>query len=405
MALVVNQQPDKYTPAFSPQVFQATSTNTASPGHTYTVVWTDIITGLTGTEQVYADPVYDSMVWDASDKSSNFIQYFTPLYTGGWQKATGSIRPFRVNIGETYGGVYYPGTDYDFTTWSGIVDFLGFANGVFDSARYIYNAGVNHVYMAGVLDDIGYAGRSNYLYVLSNHYTGARIGGIHIVTYNAAGGVIGISDIANPHAAGGNTYDKNFVLIDVGSRGLDALTAPQVTGTFPVLSASVAKYEIYNLAAPQTLIKTITLGCENKYRAMLVHYLAKNGAMQTANFSLIHNKTLSTQSQKYGKNPNVNTGTFYSYPINSQPNKKFGIVSQTQLKLRTDWLSDDQISKYKELWDSPLCLLDGDADYPNNQIAIEPVTPNYIDIPHYENNLVKMENDFIYCHENLRQRV
>jgi hypothetical protein len=64
MALTINQQPQAYTPVFNPQIFHATSTNSGSANHTYTFVFTDVLSGLTGTVQVTKDPVFSAGVFD-----------------------------------------------------------------------------------------------------------------------------------------------------------------------------------------------------------------------------------------------------------------------------------------------------------------------------------------------------
>lgn len=410
MALTINQQPQAYTPVFNPQIFHVTSTNSGAANHSYTFAFTDVITGITGKVQVAKDPVNAAGVFDAMEKSKDFIEYFQPVYTGGWQKATGSLRPFTVNVGETYGTTptYYPGSDITYYVWSGGVDWMDFANNGFVSTPYIYNHLVNNAYMAGVIDDLTFTGKSNFIYVLSNHLTGARITNIRIIGYDASGSVITTSTINNPHSAGGNTYDKNFVLIDVGERGLDALTAPQVTGTFPVLNSNVVKYEVWDYDSnpvPLVYIKTLTRGCENIYRPIIVHYLAKNGALQTATFNLMHDKKIKKQNLQYGKDTNFYTSVQYAYDISSRPMRQFGITTQTGLVLRTDWLSDDQVEKYEDLFSSAVIFLDGDENYPNKLIAINCETQDYITIPKAKSKLFAWESEFLYAHQNIRQDV
>jgi hypothetical protein len=409
MALTINQQPQAYTPVFNPQIFHATSTNSGAANHTYTFVFTDVLSGLTGTVQVTKDPVFSAGVFDAMEKTKDFIKYFEPIYTGGWQRALGSLRPITVNVGETYGSTptYYPGTTITYYVWSGGVDWMDFANNGFVNTPYIYNFSTNKVFMAGVLDDLTFTGKSNYIYILSNHLTGARPKQIRITTYNAAGGLVGTSYIANPHEAGSNTYDKNFVFIDVGDRGLNALTAPQVTGTFPVIGASVVRWDVHedNLLGAFTFIKSIKYGCENIYKPMVLHYLAKNGAFQTASFNLMHDKKIKKQNLTYGKDTNFYTGVQYAYDISSRPMRQYGTTTQTSLILRTDWLSDDQVEKYEDLFSSSVIFLDGDENYPNKLIAINCETQDYITIPKRKSKLFAFEAEFTYAHQNIRQDV
>jgi hypothetical protein len=64
MAVTVTQQPQNYTPGYSPQVFSASSTATAQPNFSYTVVCTDLLSSETQTYQVPARPFDGDCVFD-----------------------------------------------------------------------------------------------------------------------------------------------------------------------------------------------------------------------------------------------------------------------------------------------------------------------------------------------------
>jgi hypothetical protein len=379
-------------PAFSPQIFLATSNQIAQPNFVFTVKCTDVITGSIATFAIAKDPIYNTCVFDASSFSQQFMQFYKPLFTSGFQKADGSIRPITVNIGESYGSTvtYYAGTNCTYYVWTGIIDWLGYAGGTFTTSKYYYDIFGATGAMVGLYNDVTFTGRSNFIYFLSDLTGANRPTGISVLEYDAAGGLIITTAISNTHSGGGNTYDKNFVCLDVGARN------------FTFLNSFTVRYEI---RYGGNVIKNIKRGCENMYAPKVVHFLAKNGAFQSAYFNLKDTRKITKDSQKFSKNPAVNTGTVYNYGISDAVDLDFGIVSQKQITLRTDWLSDEQVQLYSELFDSPICYLDGDDDYPNNLLRIRPTTPEYKMVKKYNQKLYSLEQDFVFAHQNLRQRV
>jgi hypothetical protein len=125
MAITVQTSPQAYTPAYNPQWFVCTSTQTAQPNFRYTVILTDVISGATVTRDIDAD----ANGYLKADFGSFFEQYITqvnPANTYGFQLNTGAVRKCRVNVGETYGTTptYYAGSDTDYIVWNASLDFM-----------------------------------------------------------------------------------------------------------------------------------------------------------------------------------------------------------------------------------------------------------------------------------------
>jgi len=398
MAITTFQSPASIgstLPAFSPQIFTATSNQIAQPNFVFTVKCTDVITGSIATFAIAKDPIYSSCVFDASSFSQQFMQFYKPLFTSTFQKADGSIRPITVNIGESYGSTvtYYAGTNFTYYVWTGIIDWIAYAGGTFTTSNYYFNNTTFTGAMVGLFNDVTFTGRSNFIYFLSDLTTSNRPASISVLEYNAANTLLATTVISNSHSGGGNTYDKNFVCVDVGHRNLSSF-----------LNAATVRYDIQ--MGGTTVIKKITLGCENMYSPKVVHFLTKKGGFNSAYFNLKDTRKITKDSQKFSKNPAVNnSGTSYNYGISDAVDLDFGIISQKQITLRTDWLSDEQVQLYSELFDSPICYLDGDDDYPLVLLRIRPTTPEYKIVKKYNQKLYSLEQDFVFAHQNLRQRV
>lgn len=482
MGLTVNQMPQLYSPAFNEQIFQATSTNYTQPNFTYTVKITDVDSGITETYQIPPDPAQFACVFDAGPFIKSFIDHFIDLTnTGGWMKCVDAVKKCRVNIGETYGAgtpTYHAGSDYDYYVWNGIVDFIEYANYLY--YNYAYNATTfNYVYFAGVIEDKTFTDRANWLYVL-NEFAGSPIKAIRVVTFDKTGAQLGQSIIKNPLVAF-STYDKGYIGIDVGYKGLTAIGAGLVTSTYPIITPSVAKWKIYDVDAISfqsetcsmsgflsitftvdpglTLgesfdfvittpgstgapadgtatvtnvtgggvyatsitcnivasditggtiyvnpryIKSLTMGCENRYTIKTIHYLAKNGAFQTCNFDMISDVVLDKSIQTYKINPNVLTSVVYQYLRSSAVERDLNTVSQKKITLSTDWLTDDQVTKYIDCFMSPLSILDeGGLLYS----SVRQATTHYVDLPKYKEKLRQLIFDYLYTHHNATQDV
>lgn len=403
MAISILQQPQGYQPAYNPQWFQASSNQLAQPNFKYTVIVTDLISSATVTYQI--DPRPDTRcVFDAGVFSENQIREsnYIPINTYGWQLATG-IRKIRVNIGETYGSTptYHAGSNIDYIIWNSGFKFLPFTS--YLSTDFVYtNSPVNRKYFAGALNDLTFDDRSNYLYVLTSQANDLTF--LRVVTYDSSGATVGVYDIANPFTSSTN-YQQKYICIDIGSKGLANISGglfTVVSGPSSIINASVVRYELYD-RAPALLIKTININCF-RYTIMTVHYLSRNGSFQTLNFNLISENTDDKTVTGYTQNPNYLNGTsgLYGYDYFSSPEKQLSVLTQTKLTLRTNWLTDQQVTQYQECFDSPICYLDMGAA--TSYAAIKPMATTYRNLPRYADKVTKLEMDFNFTHQNFRQR-
>lgn len=476
MAITLLQTPLDYTPAFNQAYFSASSTQTAQPNFKYTIVIIDVITGDSQTYDVLPAPSTKLEGWNAQSFLAAYMTTTFVFLLAGWQKYA-SVRKYQVNIGETYDvasvQTYFTGTTNSYYTWNAHLDFLTFAQ--YSSGNYVYND-PNKVYLAGVTDDITFEDRSSYLYVLASNAV-VNIKLIQIETYNAAGALIGASYVINPFAATSD-YKEKYASIDVGYKGLLALSAPQVTGVFPIITASVASYKISDRGAiafqtttcamsgfltisftvdpglsvtqaydytiknptttgasgqgvliitgvvgggsyttniacnifvssvdggyiylqPITFIKQFKISCAPKYQVHTVHFKARDGSFGTVNFQKLPEYLSEKQETIYKINPNTFVNNAYGYDYTAGTERSLATQDKTGLTLRTDWLTDEQVQKYKECYTAGTCYLDlGSALYKR----IRPTNVTYQENPIYD-KLVQLTMTFKYSHESHR---
>lgn len=413
MAITIKQQPQAYTPAFSEQVFVALSNQTASANFIYTVKVTDMITGDVVTYPVAKRPdnylVFDAQEFAQSyfDPDSDTVPHYIPMNEYGWKQCTG-IRKIRVNIGETYGSTpaYIPGSNIDYIVWNGIILYKDFPS--YDLDTYVFRRSTtNLAYLTRKMDDVTFPDRSSFLYVITTE--AGDITELEIKTYNSAGSIIGSSSIANPSEAL-TTYSSKYLCIDVGHKGLSEISSGLVTGTFPIITDSVAYYTVSTVAetgGPPSetvdLVKTIRIGCEPRYPVYTVHFLSKSGAFETINFSKrndIESQVTKTTMRRDPHRFNASAET-YTYSPSTPQEYVLSILEKETLKLSTDFLTQDQADLFKQIIKSSYVFLDTGSE--DDYLALRVSTSSLK--PYIKNNekLYQLVIDFELAHVNTAQ--
>lgn len=404
MAVTVNQNPEDYTPGSSPQIFTASSNQTAQPNFSYTVVCTDIISGETQTYPTPPTPTDGDCIFDARAFSETFLEHYIPINAYGWQLVDGGIRKIRVNIGETYGTnpVYASGSNFDFIVWNGILDWKEYP--VYDPADYIYDAPTDNIIYLNPNDEDTYVGRSNMLYSVGN--TGNGPNNIEIKTYNSQGVLINTSQIPNPYELSAN-YTEKYICIDVGHRGLTEIASGLVLGDYPIMTDDCAYYTIgnYNDNGVDVLlshVKTIYVKCEPKYDVYTVHYQRKNGAFQTLNFSKLSQVTLNKTQTTYSKLPFEYAANQYTYSPSARVKKILDSERIERFTINTDWMTEDEVAYHQDLLDAPIIYFDFGTGQDYLQVILN--TDSYRLNKRYNEKLYSMTMDFEYAHSNTRQK-
>lgn len=353
MALTTYQQPAAYTPNYNPQRFKVLSNQTASSDFMYRVICTDIITGESQTYNIKHRPDNNQLWFDAKIFTDQFIKNYIPNNVYGFQPCTDAVRKIRVNIGEYYGATYYAGSNYDYIIWNGVARPLDWV--YFDYTDYVYELATNQVSLEQMATGFTFSDKSEYLYFLGGATSPQ---GIIVDTYDSGGTLIGTSTIANPYYSS-TDYTKRYLAIDIGLKGLTNIPSALVTGAYPIITASVASYNVSD-SYPflQTFYKEMTVLCEPRFTVYTIHYLANNGRFETLHFNKMSEFTEISEKTFYRQNPNAAYGTSWGYGLDAQWEKALSSTGQEQLLLNTDWLSEDQFIYHRQLFTSPVVYLD-----------------------------------------------
>lgn len=398
VALIQTPSTTKVTPAYNENWFIASSTQSAQPNFKFTVKITDVATSTQWTEQI--EPVYgtNKIYFDAGAYAEKYMVNFFDDNSYGWQKCVNAYRQITVNIGETYGSTptYASGTDLTYNVWNGGLDTQTFA--YYNADDYLYNQTTsNYKYLTAVGDLNVYEDRSNYVYFLGTVGNTTDLPQLRIRTFDANGNIIGNSTIARPNATTGLIGDQ-YQCIDIGVKGLTSIASGLVTGAYPIITSSVASYTVRELV--NTGLIRCFIKCNPKYTVYSLHYLNQKGGYDTLHCTKVSEKTSTKSATTFKQNPWNEVSNVMTYNPSMMLEKTQGITITDSLKLNSDWLTQEEFDRHRDLFASTDIRLDLGSSTPN--IAVKITNGNYIQ----KNNdrLRMLSFDLSYTFNNHRQR-
>jgi len=401
MAITIQSSPTSPTPAYNENWVVATSSQTAQPNFYYTIILTDV-TGshVYDTENIKPDP-NNKLKLDLQSWVQLLMRNYIPVNLYGWKKCADATRKFRFNIGETYDvlgvATYFAGSNTDYITWNAGVDQQFLAP--YSANYFCYDSSIPNIKYLTTLPNKTYIDRSQYLYALVQTGNTGELPSLMIKTYDAAGTLLGTSDIARPDASTG-LYSDNYQCIDVGYKGLLGITAPFVTGTYPIITPSVAYYTVTDTDINAGQIQTITIECNPKYEVYSLHYLNSKGGYQTlhCNLAATLSSTKTTTSFKKSGWSLVSNVMTLDPALNGE--KTQSVTIQDKLQLNSDWLTDAEFALHKDLFASTDVRLDigSTTTYKGVKVTQTGYTTKNTD------RLRNYQIDLDYTHQNHRQR-
>lgn len=429
MAVTVQTTPAAYTPAYNPQWFVATSTQTAQPNFRYRVVLTDVISSATVTKDVDKNSA-GYFVFDVSSFSEQYITQLNPSGLYGFQANTGAIREIRVNIGEVYGTIpaYTAGANNTFYVWNASLDLLtmqsyAYTDYVYDRAtgniKYLMSIPKNSAWYFGdavtpFTNNNGqnyktWSGKSDYIYCLAAIYsTSYNFQTIQIIGYDSAGTQLSSTIITNPSIF--TTYTSNYNFIDVGYDGLANMAGTgQITaGTNPIPVSTFAYYDVleYTTSAPPNndlvKIKRFYVECEPRYDVIGVHFLAPKGEFETQICSKLSLRTSDITKSTYSKLPYSLTGYVVGYTYGSAVDNTLTSTVRNKISVNTDWLTEAEMTMLRDAVASPIVYVDlGDT---GGFVSMKITNNSFVEKRKYNEQLLSASFDLEYTHINTRQR-
>lgn len=434
MAVTNLIQPSSHMPAYNPQWFKSSSTQTAQPNFVYRVILTDVISGASTPRNIDPDPS-GRCVFDASSFARQYITQANPSGLYGFQLNTGAIRTIRVNVGEMYDvagtPTYFAGANFDYIVWNGSIDTL--SNDVRDMQNYAYT---DYVYTQGnniqlitnnrnpsytwatSSTQVFYsnpetviANRSSYIYCLGTA-TG-DLEKIRVIGYDSSGAQVGSSVILNTYNASAS-YLNRYVFIDVGYDGLANMPSAQIiSGNNPIPVSTYAYWEVYDESTwlPQPggpgqpyiyPLKRFNMICEPRFSIIELHYLSPQGSFESQVCAKLSVRTHDTTKSYYSKLPYSTSGTgAITYTYGSSVENTLSSNVKSKLTINTDWLEEYEVTQLRDAISAPIIYVDqGNA---RGHLSMKMVTNSFQEKKKYNDKLISVQFDLEYTTINVRQ--
>jgi len=420
MAVTLLDTPYPVMAAHNSCYYKMTSDNLAFPGFRYVIETTiDDGFGSVYTQEYEIIPVpNEDGYYDASPITSllPLQRLENTIYgTNGFEitkRATVTVR-----FGEFWSGVFH-GYDasHTFQVWNASKTVVQMYNKKPEYAYTFYYGSPQTVIesmMSNLADEKVYETTSTYLSIFNSSVLNNFVG-FTFKVYNLNGTLISQSRKNNPYWNQSN-YKNNLVYLDVGIPSLRAMTPS--SGTSPILPSGINfYYEVWfdYQNTPQGIvysekIKTYYPTCEPVYKLQTFHYLSRLGAWDTCVFAKNSTETLNKTSENFGQflreEKDVLTPSLYKNPIYSTMiERTMNITTQKTINVNTGWLSEEEVRKYQDLFDSPQIYTELYLGDSNVMLTVLSVANSYKLNKRYNKKRYQLNMSFKFATQENRQR-
>lgn len=362
MAITLNNRPSVITPGFNQMMFKATSNQTLQPNFKY-YIQINVDGNVLSPLVLPARPTGD-VIFDIQPLVQDYLKSYFPFGVYGWTPATKSIINVTVNIGERYGTTptIYAGTTETYKPYYASLTNEQMVS--YSSPTYSYNGGALNGYSSIIR-----ATTTDHLVFYWLLENAGQLTTVRVRTYDSGGSLQSDSYVANPLTAASTT--NQLICIDLGLLGLAGLTAPQVSGDFPITVSGVKKI-VYDFTDGSTT-KTYTLNIEDccstgEDLEYTLYYVNKKGAFDHINFcNRIKESATSTQTNyrpidQYFKTSYRNSGgslvspSLVAPPLN-QSLKVLGNTYELNKTFTSAPLTESEYMMLQDCYNSPTMFI------------------------------------------------
>jgi len=200
------------------------------------------------------------------------------------------------------------------------------------------------------LTDLGWS------YLLTDTVT--EIDYIQIKTYNAAGGLI--QTVESVDVSSGLVIGQ-IKSVATSPQSLNNIAPALQAGAQPIITSTVASYTVQifnNVGTPAAVseVLTFTIGDCTRYEKYRLHFLNELGGFDSFNFIARSQKTSTAKRKSYTKAENVIVTAGLTYSHEDLGSMDYYVRSTDKIKLRSEFLTDEENTWLKELIDSPNVL-------------------------------------------------
>jgi hypothetical protein len=421
MAITLENTPSPVMAAFNSCYYKILSTNSGQPNFKYLIRAT--VSGAVSFVQNYevVPLVGQPAFWDAQPMAGLIPLkplMFTRYGVSKWNNDP--ICKVTIFIQESYTGVASPppSITHEFQVW-------GASKNTFDlykaAPNYAYvwpgvgtpAQGVNNSQMQNLLPEKVYENTDTYFGVWN--YNAGNFRGIFVFVYNLNGVLISNSIVdSNNFNLGAAQFANGLIYINVGMRSLRAMV-PSL-GNNPILPAGTNftynLHFIWNNGGPDInqLVKKYIPTCAPVFPIMPIHWKSRLGAWETQIFAGNSIQSLNKVSENFESfervvaNALMDDGSFFNPIYSRSVAKERNIETTRTIELNTLWLTEAEVEKCADLFDSPqvytVVSVPAGANY---LVELRPVPNSYVINKRYNKKKFQINMAFKYAFSENRQ--
>ena len=405
MAITINSSNQIYNPAYNEMVITVVSTNIAQTNFKYIAdiyIGSDVIR-LTAPK----NPTYTTGVFDFGRIVETYVSSNISKSTYGFQQNTNSYVSWYVKFGEEYGTTptIYPSltTSNTFYSWNGIIDFIPFQS--YTQTPYVLQQAAvkqlqTNAISSGIIRD------NEHAWIHAITATSGTIYEARVRTYDSAGALIQTVKVTNPYQAVSSANDR-FVRFSAGTSNLNSINSSGIVlGSQPIITASVARYDItFETFAGVLTSNPFTYIVNNECTRNITyrfHFLNALGGFDSFTFIRGSQKTSTIVRTSYKKVIGGSTSSStYGYSLTDRSDTDFNINIADKIKVQSDWINEATLSWLEELVTSPEVYLD---DSTNGLIAVNIENASHEFKQNSQEKLFSLTIDFSFSYTRTRQR-
>ncbi len=404
MAITVVNFPPVYSPAYNDAIFVVSSTNSSEVNFKFVAdiyIGTDVIR-VTASK----DPVYDRGVFNFGRIIESYISSDISKSTYGFQQNLNSYIIYSVQFGEQYGSVpvIYPSlaAATGFNSWNGILDFLDYKD--YNGSNYLLNASSIKSLLTNKPATVNIRDNED-AWLYASVASSGVIFDARIRTYDSVGALIQTVKVANPYQAISSTNDK-FIRFGCGTSNINLIASSGViSGSLPIITASVASYDVTFETQSGTLVSTpqvylIDNTCTRNvsYR---FHFRNELGGFDSYTFYRGSKKTREIKRSSYKKSVNrMASASSYTYNKSDRESTQIDIVIKGKIKVLSDWIKEVDFIWLEQLIESPEVYVD---DSTHGLVAVNILNSTHEIKQDSQDKLVNLELEFEYSFDRYRR--
>lgn len=411
MAITVNDSPFQVTPAFNPVDYTVTSTNNGQSNFKYVL---DLY--LTGTTSpafvrmtVDADPTTGRGHFDLQNVVRSYVTQNISKTDYGFTQAPDTYVEYTPYFGEQYG----PSSGVTVTSGVTVAPARFAFNGGFSFPDFKDYTSVTYL-MVGSSAQKFLTNMPNPVTVRSDEYrwlgmmsvTANKIARAQVKTYNSAGTLLNTVLVSNNYS-GVTANDDKFLNFSCGGTNLNLIPGAQiVSGSTPIITASVAKYTVQildSIGSASSELFTFKINDEcSKYTAYSFYFLNALGRFDTFTCVLADRKEVSIKREKFKRMVGAfNSSNVFTYNKSDRQEITFNTTLKDKITVNSEWIDENHSEWLEELITSPVVFVD---DPTHGLLGVNILQDTYTVKKRYTDKLINVSFAFEYTYDRIRQQ-